>query len=480
MNVIHNSVARQTVATSLAAVAAAAVLMMIPALWNGYPLFYYDSVDYVQLPFTWDLPIYRTMSYAMMSLMAKLVGTLWVIPVLQSLAVAYVLHEALTVFTRLPAGLTLVPVAMTLAVLTGLPWFASEIMADVFAGVVILGIAALAFGGDRLGRGRSVALMLLVATGICFHTSHVAVAAGLVLCLLALRWIVRWPVGVLMPFVSVVTGVTMILTIHWVTVGRPFITQPSNILMLGRLVQDGLAKRLLDETCPTGELRLKLCSFRNDPAMTHSTANAFLWGPSPFTNLGGWDSPLAEREAKIVLHETLWRYPLGHVRAALELFAEQFFMLETGDGIVDMREHAQYAVGEYYPDELISFLKARQHFHQFKSRMAAKRFAAGIDFHGINDLQIPLFLVATAGMLILMARWRRREEWRLWGLSVVILLALLGNAFVCGALSNPNHRYQARIAWLPILVVAIAAVRRVEERVSEAAQQKSKSEGALA
>ena len=470
----HDSVARQTVATSLAAVAAATALMMVPALWNGYPLFYFDSVDYVRMPFTWEMPIYRTMPYAMMGLIAKLAGTLWIIPVLQSLAVAWLLHETLTVFTRIPAGMTLVPVAAVVAVLSGLPWFAGEIMADVFAGLVILGIAVLAFGGDRLGRGRTAAVTAIVAVGVFVHTSHVAVATGLVVCLLALRLITRRPVRLLLPFVSVVAGIAMILSIHWITVGRPFVTQPSNILMLGRLVQDGLAKRLLDDTCPTGELRLKLCAVRNHPAL-HGTANAFLWAPSPFTDMGGWTSPVAEREAKTIVQETLRRYPLQHVVAALELTAEQFFMLETGDGLLDMREHAQYAIAQYYPDELISFLQARQHSQHLKSRLAAKRFAAGINFNGMNGLHVPLFLVATAGMLILMGRWRRRGEWRLWSLSAVILLALLGNAFVCGALSNPNHRYQSRLAWLPILVIAIAAVRRIEERVSDPATQNAEA-----
>lgn len=465
----HHGVARSNVATSLAAVAAAAALMMIPAIWNGYPLFYFDSVDYVRMPFTWVMPIWRTMPYAMMGLIGKLAGTLWVIPVLQSLAVAWVLHEALASFVRLPPGVTLVPVAALVAALTGLPWFAGEIMADVWASLVILGIATLAFGADRLGRTRSIALTVLVAVGVCFHTSHLAVAAGLVVCLLAMRRLMRGrvPVRVLLPAVSLVGGVAMILAIHWATVGRPFITQPSNILMLGRLVQDGLAKRLLDDACPTGELHLKLCAYRNDPAM-HGTANAFLWAPSPFTNLGGWYSPLAEREAKMVMQETLRRYPAAHVLAALKLSAQQFFMLETGDGLVDMREHAQYAMAQYYPDEYISFLKARQHSHHLKSVAAAKRFAAGIDFNGLNALHVPLFLIGLTTMLTLMARWRKRGEWRLLGLGSVVALALLGNAFVCGALSNPNHRYQSRIAWLPILVVSIALVRRVEERAATA------------
>lgn len=468
MTAIREDVSGQSVSTSLAAIAAAAALMMVPALWNGYPLFYFDSVDYVRIPFTWELPLFRTMPYALMGLVGKAAGTLWAIPLLQSLLVAYMLHEALAVFTRLPPGAALVPVAAVIATLTGLPWFAGQIMADVFAGLVVLGIAVLAFGGDRLGRGRLLAVGAVVAFGVCVHTSHVAVGAGLVLCLLVLRLIARKgphrPVRVLLPFLAVVAGIGLILAIHKVSVGKPFITQPSNKLMLGRLVQDGLAKRLLDDACPTGEIRLRLCDFRHHPAFRGS-ANAFLWAPSPFSDLGGWQSPLAEAEAKAVVNETLRRYPLQHVVIALKLTAEQFFLVRTGDGLIDMREHAQYAVAKHYSDELLDFLRAHQHSQRLTARQAARHFAGGIDFRTINAVHVPVTLAAMAAMLVLMRRWRLRGEWRLWGLSAMVLLALLGNAFVCGALSNPNDRYQARLAWLPVLIVAVAAVRRVEESI---------------
>jgi hypothetical protein len=36
-----------------------------------------------------------------------------------------------------------------------------------------------------------------------------------------------------------------------------------------------------------------------------------------------------------------------------------------------------------------------------------------------------------------------------------VALALLANAAVCGALSNPNDRYGARMVWLATLVVLL-------------------------
>jgi hypothetical protein len=47
-------------------------------------------------------------------------------------------------------------------------------------------------------------------------------------------------------------------------------------------------------------------------------------------------------------------------------------------------------------------------------------------------------------------------------LAATVSLAILGNAVVCGALSNAHDRYGARLAWVPLLVSALIALRRQE------------------
>jgi hypothetical protein len=42
---------------------------------------------------------------------------------------------------------------------------------------------------------------------------------------------------------------------------------------------------------------------------------------------------------------------------------------------------------------------------------------------------------------------------------VVILLALLGNAVICGALANPHNRYGSRLIWLAPLTLLLVPVR---------------------
>ena len=44
-------------------------------------------------------------------------------------------------------------------------------------------------------------------------------------------------------------------------------------------------------------------------------------------------------------------------------------------------------------------------------------------------------------------------------LAGMVSFALLGNAFICAAISGPHDRYGARMAWLATALVLIAAIR---------------------
>jgi hypothetical protein len=446
----------QTAATPLA-IAAAAVFLLIPALWNGSVLFYWDSVDYVYLPFTLQLPMYRTMPYGVFTGIGRLAGTLWAVAAVQALLVAYVLHEALAAFAPRPAWRLLPPLVLLLSVVTALPWGVGQIMPDVFTGIAILGITTLAFERGHLNRLRRGGLVAVTVVSTSMHTSHIAVAAGLVLALAGLGWLLRrrWPdlrprVG--LAAASVAMAVGLVAGIHWVTVGRPFISQPTAMLMLARLVQDGIAKRFLDDHCPAGS-PYRLCRFR---ASLPKTANSFLWEGNTIPNrLGGWKA--MEGEASEIITESLEEYPLLHVETAARLTAEQALMFRTGDGMVrDVGWLINDTLRRYYPDAYRDFKESEQN--------------AGIDFKAVNELHVPVQALAQILLLgVLVMAWRRRDRLG-FGLAIAVLLTLLGNAFVCGALSNPNDRYQNRIAWLAVAVVAVAAVRLRDGREELLAQ----------
>lgn len=444
-------------ALSAVSVAVAAVLLALPALWNGYPLLYWDSADYIAMPFTGHVPVFRTVSYTMMTIFGVMAGTLWTVVAVQSLLLAWLLHEIVDAFAPWRARVALVPLVVPLAFLTALPWFAGQIMADAFTGVLVLGMAALAFGPAWIGRSRRVAmaLVLVLATGV--HTSHIAIGGGLVVVFLALRWLAvlpgwRWASArVGLPILVVAGGAVLAAMANWSLTGRVFISQSTGNLLLARIVQDGIAKKYLDIVCPQG-VTLRLCPYRD---RLPKTANAFLWFPGTFYRIGGW-APEVQEESNRIVSESLRLLPWEHVKAAAALTWDQLLMVKTGDGVirldtihaddkVELNPFMPKVIGQHYPQDMPAYWASEQR--------------RGIDFTIINRIQVPLafagYLLAPA---VLVWAYRRRDRLAA-GLALTVVLGILGNAFVCGALSNPNDRYQARIAWTALLAAGIGAAR---------------------
>jgi hypothetical protein len=430
---------------AILAIAGATLLLLVPAIWNGFPLVYYDSVDYVQLPFLWQMPIYRTAGYALVTLAGRLAHSLWAVPLLQSALAAYVLYETLRRFLPRSPEAALMAIAGLLLLTSGLPWFTGEIMPDAFTGVLVLAFAVLVCDENLLSPARRVALTAILALAVAVHSSHAALAGGLLLSLLlvSLAGPRLWPGlrrRLRLPLLAFLLGLGLAATANAAATGRFFLLQDNAVLTLGLFVEDGLAEKYLDHACGKPEPKLRLCAARH--RLPHN-ANMFLWHDRDFNQLGGW-SGMHDEARKIVI-SAIKAYPLTYLWDSIELTARQLVMLKTADGVAPMRYLIGDAIARHYPQESAAFIAARQQ--------------QGTTFDALNAVQVPLLLLACAVLpILLVIAWRRRDPDAVLLLGI-LTLALSGNAFVCGALSNPNDRYQSRIAWLAVVAIAIAISR---------------------
>ena len=85
-------------------------------------------------------------------------------------------------------------------------------------------------------------------------------------------------------------------------------------------------------------------------------------------------------------------------------------------------------------------------------------------------MHVPVAYLSVLGLLVVVGWGIRARRHDLAGAALYIFLALLGNAFICGALSNPHNRYQSRLVWLATLIVGMAAVCWWQRRKIEAVQ----------
>ncbi|HEX4508117.1 MAG TPA: hypothetical protein VH722_20490, partial [Alphaproteobacteria bacterium] len=336
---------------------------------------------------------------------------------------------------------------VVLTVATDLPWSAPEVMPDVFAPVLVLSLYLLGFHSAALSLPRKAALAAVAVLAATSHASHLGLAAGLAaVTVLAqlLPWRApqaaarpRWG----LPALVFALSLALVMVSNAVRTGEVFVSRAGPSFIMARLLQDGIAQRVLNDTCPASGY--ELCAYRHQ--LPHDS-NDFLWQwNSPFWKLGGFNG-MAD-EAQDIIEDSLERYPLLSLKAAAGNTARQFVTFRTGDGVEPLDGVPEAAIRRGMPNQLDDYQEARQQ-------------SGEIDFRVINAFQVPLGGLATialAGILVRAARERWRDD-RLY-LPAFVLVSLLGNAFICGALSSPHDRYQSRLIWAAVFAVILLTGR---------------------
>ena len=432
----------------ISAVVGSVLVLLAPALWNGFPFMFYDSGVFIELSIQGGFSPERSAFYASFLSAFRPSFSLWPAMVAQVLMTVLVMAAfARALLPGLSAGRFFAWVVV-LCIATGLPWYAAEILPDILAPLLVICLYLLGFHADRLGWPRKMALTAVAVLAATSHASHLGLAAGLV-ALTALIQIAtrhtalpsaapRWRLPALVFTLSLLALVTS----NFARTGEVFVSRSGPAFVLGRLVQDGIVKRLLDDTCPGSGYRL--CAYKDTlPA----DANNYLWGQdSPFWKLGGFEGTADEAQRIIV--DSLKRYPWLHLKTAARNTLEQLVTFETGDGIEPLFDVPVPAMQRQIPEQLEDYRAARQQNDQ-------------IAFRWINAVQVPVGAAAIAALAAILVTAVRRRTWsdRVF-LPAFILIALLGNAFICGALSNPQDRYQSRLMWLVCFAVLLLLAKR--------------------
>lgn len=423
--------------TPVAAIVLAGLLFCWPAAWNGFPLIFADSGTYLgqalQRYLGWDRPVF----YSFFLLFLHGGGiSLWPVVLGQSLIAAQVLAIALRVLDR-PGPGPLLTAAVPLALLSGLPWFSSQIMPDLFTPITVLCLWLLGFARDRLGRWEVWYLLVLAVGSIAVHQAHLPLGLGLAACGAVLIWIREGAAaarqGLMRMMAPPLLAALALVAVNLVGHGRLALSPYGSVFVAARLIYDGPALEHLRRACPAAGYRI--CADITGPLPVHS--NAFLWEPhSPlWTTLGG--AKAWAPEASAIVAATLREHPLAVARAALSNTALQFTMIDTGDGLEPW-------IGRPGPDPVL-----REFFPHEVERLATSRQQAGLLRLDAEDFAPWHRVVAWVGLLALApVSWLRWRHTPASALCVLVLAAALGNAALTGALSGPHHRYQARLAWL--------------------------------
>ena len=432
--------------TALMIAGLATAAMLLPALWNGFPFVFHDTGGYLAAFLDRELAFGRSALYGAFLAVGLPLG-FWPSVLVQAGASVWVVLVTLRTHgvTRPAASLAIL---VLLAAGTSLPWVAGQLMPDVWAGLAPLAIYLLAFRAAGLKVAEKAALIALVAFAMASHMGTLALTAGLCAVLAgwhfaAARLRLEKP-ALKLPAFALAAGLVLAPASNHVIAGQFGLTPGGSNFLFARLLQTGIAAAYLDEQCPHPDLQV--CPFRR---LLPTTGDDWLWdAPSPLNqHLGGWRA--FEEEAGRVVAGSLVAFPLAHVAAAIAGTAEQFVLLRTGEGFVSWAWNTHFEFERLAPQWLPAFKAARQQQH-------------GFDIDATNIVHLPVAVLGILGLpLIVIAVRRGRLPIETATFASLVILTLLANAAICGALSNPHHRYQSRIVWLAPLAFALALARRL-------------------
>lgn len=390
------------------------------------------------------------------------------VPLLQALIstclIVSILRAGLVVSYR-----TIAVTLLLLAVASPLPFFNSLLMPDIFAGLGIASAVALVMM-PLAPRPWRLFWVLLLLSAVLFHTGNILIVLATIVALVLLSLLVHrgaapGAAGVLLALSMVALGVGGESLFNY-AVGR--ITHSAPIrppFMTARLLADGPGNEFVAHDC--AGRAFEVCNYRRDFA--RHTSDDFLWSLNPAIGVFTL-APKAVRER------------LGQQDFA---FARAVFLRYPGAVI----EHSLRNIGAQLSDVgLTEYVYTPFIVQSFTAKLPAAEFdalqgsrAARGRFKVLYSERI--IKVATAVALLVClgaaARCLARKDREGFVFIAIFLLSLLINAGVCGALSTPHDRYQARIAWIPELLALVVLacrhgimVRRSASTVSTPAESR--------
>ena len=429
------------------AVALSTLLLVAPALWNGFPLLEYDTGGFLARWYEGTLLINRPLIYGLL-LMINVPFAFWPVLIIQSWLTIWVLALVLRTHGYGERPMLLLGIIAVLSVVTTLPFITAILLTDIYSGLAILGFYMLLARGELLTRGERYGLIALIACAVASHSATLAVmmllsAASLVLTLVDRRRLPRLRVA--QGLLAIVLGAVIVLGTNFILVKRLAWTPGGFSMYFGRMLQAGIVPKYLDRHCP--DPSIKLCAIKD---RLPDNADDWFWADKDFDKLGRFAGMSAEMER--VALGSVEEFPLDVLKTTIEATAEQLIAVRTGEGVVNWIWHTYFIVKDWAP--------------QLQATMwAAKQQKGEISFTAVNAVHYPVALIAMALLpFIVFMGWSGRLPRCFGDLAFVCILALLANAFVCGGLANPHDRYGARIVWLAVFTAGLALVRLVEQR----------------
>lgn len=328
-------------------------------------------------------------------------------------------------------------VAATLCIaFTALPWTVSTLMPDVFAAVAILCAIIIGTRLDRIGWGGKLFVFCAASFAALSHYGHPPLfflAACAAVLVLAVQWRLSVSAVVLATGPLVVTFVAS-LGVSEVVFDEPSIVPLRLPLLLVRSIEDGPARWHLEEHCD--EFGYAVCDLWEGEIP--SGLGTLLWSKDGMLKTAT-DAQMNDiRQEEFLI--------LG--RAFIEYPAEQIWSL-VGNSV---RQMGMFGLGDTAWGRVID---GEQGEFDWEAGSRGDR-----NLNVIDVIQKFFVLASAALILLFLARDGLRTGDRERAVLFILAVGLIANAAIFGGLSVPTDRYQMRVIWIVPMVAALLWLAR--------------------
>ncbi|MCB0509311.1 MAG: hypothetical protein KDC82_01020, partial [Bacteroidetes bacterium] len=265
------------------------LLLLFPAFYNGYPLVYSDTGTYIQSGMEILIPNDRPIFYGLFIRIFSLGFSLWLVIYMQALISFYCLFKLSKIaYQQLSHG-SFMLLLLPLSLFSGLSWYSSQIMPDIFSFYVLASLILLLYRTEENKIHRALYALIFIFS-LQVHFSNSIILLGLVLSLFLLdkSGLMRAQIQFKFRPTLILFALSLLLAsgLNY-TIDSSFkITKGGHVFLMGKMLDSGVLQSFLNDKCEDQEF--SLCAYKDQ---LPEDSRSLLWSEeSPLILEGGWQA----------------------------------------------------------------------------------------------------------------------------------------------------------------------------------------------
>lgn len=427
------------------------LLVVWVAFYNGYPLVYSDTGTYLYSSVHLTSPDDRPIFYGLFLRLTGMQANNWVPIIFQGIIGYWVIYRFVKLTLNKFSIFWTFGIVVALALLTALPWYASQLMPDIFTAYGILLVYLLFYDASQKWITALYLILLFLCTSS--HLSNVLIlgASFGVLSMVKFKDLfkpkselrLKWILGGLL----ILLVFPLQAYLNYLEKGEFVVTRASNIFFVAKGLESNLYKTYVREN--KGKIDVP---FEKETEKFEDNPGWFLWSNESPVNNSGLPREEINRLYEPVVKDLMsqWRYRKMFMAEALRAGKEQLKFHRVGSGLVPYTEGSA-------PQTMM--------FHEFKNQLKAYessiQYKEGLESNYHLTISKNIFNITL--VILLLALLYRPTRRKLGLIILFILISAIFNAVVTGGIANVYDRLQVRVNWLYVLLALLSIIVAVQE-----------------